>query len=523
MICEEFPTLEGRQEPHEESIFPGDLTHAGKAIELARRAGAISMPWQKRAQNAILSTTSAGRWTHSDCCLIIPRQNGKSEILILRCLYGLFKLGETILYTAQRWKTARDGWKRLMSIIKSRSWLSKRVTRATCSQGEGVIEINGGAGEPNGASISFGTRSNDTGRGLTKVDLIIYDEAYNLTDGEISAMSFTQMAAENPQTIYASSAVNKDEHPNGAVLAAVRIRGLSREPDLYFAEYMAPEGMPHDSEETWKYANPSYGVVQTADKIRKIMRGLSTPAGRKGFGVEALGRGDWPVADAAPQWSVIDEDDWNSLKVYEKPEFVGPKAIGVDRTMDRALWCIAAAQRTTEGRIHVEVGYFRPSTQAGMVSNLANLVGIWDPCATGTDGKSPSTVLEPLLAAPGTDIELSKSNTGQIAVSCAGILDDIESGVLSISDQPALNASAEGAVKRELPGGDFVWSKRGEAQIAPLNAITHARWALLTFESRWSGPPVAPAWDREAQPDNRFGGGSWHTNPNDFDALAVGF
>lgn len=503
MICEDFPTLEGRQVPHNESVFAGDTVHAEKAIELARRVGAASMPWQKRALSAILSTTAEGRWTHPDCCLLIPRQNGKSEVLIYRCLYGLFKLGETILYTAQRWKTARDAWKRTMSLIKARAWLSKRVTRSTCSQGEGIIEINGGAGEPGGASISFGTRSNDTGRGLTQVDLIVYDEAYNLADGEISAMSFTQMAAGNPQSIYASSAVNKDEHPNGAVLAAVRVRGLSREPGLYFAEYMAPEDMPHDSEETWKYANPSYGVVQTADKIRKIMRNLSTAAGRKGFGVEALGRGDWPVESRFESYSVISEEQWSAM-VDPAPNLVGPIALALDLSIDRRWWVIAAAQRTDTGRVHIEIGYFQSASHAEVVDFVAEVVAMWDPCALVIDRRSPAMVVEPLLIAAG--IEPETTNAHQMVTACGGFYDDAVGAeqLLSHGDQPALTEAVEGAAKRTLPGGDWAWDKQADVIISPLIAATLARWALVAFGDRDTGPAATPSVEDESFDSSEF-------------------
>jgi hypothetical protein len=473
LICEDFPQLEGRQEPHNLSIFDGDVTHGMKSIELSRRAGVKSMPWQKASQHAILSMTPEGRWTHPDCCLIVPRQNGKSEILIQRCLYGLFKLGETIIYTAQRWKTARDAWKRTMQIIKSRAWLRNRVVRSTCSQGEGVIELE------SGESISFGTRSNDTGRGLTKVDLIIYDEAYNLTDGELSAMSFVQMAAENPQTIYASSAVNAEQHPNGAVLAAIRKRGLGFDEGLYFAEYMAPDEMDRESEETWKYANPSYGVVQTAEKILQIMKRLATAAGRKGFDVEALGRGDWPVEVEAASWSVIPELVWTDLKVDVRPELTGPVAIAIDRSHGGRRWAISAAQRTVDGRIHVEVGYFKTASNADAVSYLIAIIAAWDPCALVIDSKSPAKVLLPLLIAAG--IEPIMGTASNMIAACQGLFDDATDSMLCHTNQPALTGALEGAAKRTLPGGDWAWAQLGDVVISPLVAATLARWALITF------------------------------------------
>ncbi|WP_054246393.1 hypothetical protein [Rhodococcus opacus] len=498
LICEDFPTLTGRQEPHNESIFSGDITHGDKSIELARRAGANSMPWQKRAQHGILSMTPAGRWTHPDCCLIIPRQNGKSEILIHRCLYGLFKLGETIIYTAQRWKTARDAWKRMMALIKGRAWLRNRVVRSTCSQGEGIIEL------ASGAVISFGTRSNDTGRGLTEVDLIVYDEAYNLTDGEMSAMAFTQMAAKNPQTIYASSAVNQDEHPNGAVLASVRVRGLNREPALYFAEYMAPEEMPREDEATHQYANPSYGVIQTAEKIQKIMRNLATPAGRKGFDVEALGRGDWPVEKREIHEPVIAAEAWGDME--GSSELVGPIAIAVDRHLD--WYSIAMAQRTTSGKIHIEIGYLdRPST--GVVETIAAIVEARDPCVVMMNRTSPATSLNPELKVKRIEPVLSSGQ--EMAQACVGFLDDALAGQLEHTNDPRLTNSIAGVEKKPMSGGLFGWDYDTAVILSPLVAATLARVGLLTYGVDEPKPVALPPSYVAA------------TGPAEFDALSAGF
>ena len=120
LTSEAWPTLTGRQEPHHLSFTDGDTTHGEKAVLLKERIGVAVMPWQREAQLRICSTTPASRWTHPTACLLCTRQNGKSEIPIDRCIYGLFKLGETILYTAQRWKTARDAWKRTMASSTAR-------------------------------------------------------------------------------------------------------------------------------------------------------------------------------------------------------------------------------------------------------------------------------------------------------------------------------------------------------------------------------------------------------------------
>lgn len=501
-ISELFPTLTGRQEPHHLSVTPGDTSMGDKAIELKRRVGVESMPWQRLSQQVIMSTTPAGRWTHPTVCLICTRQNGKSEILIDRCLYGLFKLDETILYTAQRWKTARDAWRRMMKLIKRRPWLRKHVVRQTCSQGEGVIELD------TGALISFGTRSADAGRGLTVIDLIIYDEAYNLTDSEIAAMAFTQMAAVNPQRIYASSAVNQDQHPNGAVLAAVRRRGLAGEPRLGFLEWMAPDDpgccaacaavgdLDREDIATAMYANPSFGVIQTEEKLLDIKADLSTEAGRKSYDVEALGRGDWPD-DELDKKPAIDPEKWGKRR-DDAPAPVGSPVIGLVLAPDRRHWAIVAGQHTDAGRIHVELGSWRPMSHDDVVRYVSAVVTDWDPAAVVLDAKGLAKVIVPKLQAAGIEPELL--NTPQVAGACGGFLDDVDDAVISHSGQPLLDTAARGLTLRDLPQGDFVFEATTES--APIVAAMLAREGVLRFASKPTAAPASPAFESPQAADD---------------------
>ncbi|MFY2788461.1 hypothetical protein [Rhodococcus sp. MALMAid1271] len=501
-VHEHFPKLTGRQEPHFLSRQPGSSEHGEKAIELSVRIGSRPFPWQADSLDAILAKNPDGTWTHPDCCILCPRQNGKSLILTLRILYGLLVLGETIIFTAQRWTTAEDIYKRTYALISKRPSLAGRIANTTCSQGRGVIEMK------NGNKVVFTTRSQDSGKGLTKLDLVIYDEAYNLTEGEMTALGPTQLAALDPQTIYASSPVDEDKDANGNVLAAIRERGLAEELEMYFAEFMAPEEMDREDEETWKYANPSYGVIQTAKKIRKLMRGMSTARGRKSFDVDMLGRGDWPVEVVEfDSFSVISEEKWLSM-VDKSPGLTGPIALGLDRSIDHKWWAISAAQRTMDGRIHVEVGYFQSGSHTEIVDLLVDLIALWDPCVLVTDSRSSAAIIEPQLLEE--EIELVKTSAQQMVTACGGFYDDtVETPIMSHTNQPALTDAVEGAVKRTLPKGDWAWDKQADAVIAPLVAATLARWGLITYGSRQKSTPVAsPAVEELVE-----------RNANDFDVL----
>ncbi|NKS98709.1 hypothetical protein GS498_19805 [Rhodococcus hoagii] len=313
-----------------------------------------------------MSKDPDGTWTHPECCLIVPRQNGKSLILSLRVLYGLFKLGEKIVFSAQQWETAKSLWKRTWNIVKTTPWMLKRVESKTCSQGRGTIVL------ASGAEVVFTTRSANAGRGLDKVDLEIYDEAYDLTEADMAALSPTKMNSDDPQTIYTSSAVNQDQHSNGAVLSAVRDRGLDGEEGLFFAEWMAPEDQDRSEPDTWRWANPSFGVIQTVKKLAAELRKFSTDAGKKSFDVEYLGRGDWPTAvtDEAPP--VVNLAEW-SARYSGEPSFTGMTCLAVDMSTerevrDRACSIVVAAQ-TAQGA-HLQIGYHGTRTRRRSSTSL---------------------------------------------------------------------------------------------------------------------------------------------------------
>ncbi len=483
IIAAEWPKLTGRQSPESVCYTDGDPDLGLKAAELGRRSASRIrvMPWQGWSLERILSKNADGTWTHPECCLIVPRQNGKSLILSLRVLYGLFKLGENIVFSAQQWETAKALWKRTWAIVKSTPWMLKRVASHTCSQGRGTIILE------SGAQVVFTTRSANAGRGLDRVDLEIYDEAYDLTEADMAALSPTKMAAEDPQTIYTSSAVNAAQHPNGKVLAAVRRRGLAGERGLLFAEWMAPEHLDRTDPKTWRTANPSYGVIQTDKKLEAEIRKFSTEAGRKSFDVEYLGRGDWPV-DEDDIEPAVDLEWWDQLAETEL-RVHGPRALAIEMSTDRQTCLIAAATRTrarTE-RIRVEIGYFGPP--APVIARIVDLVERWDPCAVVINSSSPAGALVAKLAEVGIEPELT--NAQQSAQAAGGFIDDAGEDRISHADDERLRLSLETTPTVDVTGGGVRWDYKAPHVLAA-QAVSLARWGLLTF-GKMTSPPPSPS------------------------------
>ena len=470
------PRLTGRQEPADESWFDGDEDDGDRAARLGARIGLKPFPFQWVALRKILSRRDDGLWTHPDGLLIATRQSGKSEILVLRMLFGALILGETTVYSAQRWATAESIYRRLKAVIESRPSLAARlVCDPTCSSSRAVFEFR------NGARIALGVRSGDLGRGLDRLDLVIFDEAYNLTEVEVSALAGAQLSSPNAQTLYTSTAAVWEKHPNCQVLNDLRRLGQQRQPDLYFAEWGAPAELERDDPETWRLASPSFGVIQKERDVRRMLAKSTTPAARSLFDADVLGWGDWPPDESA-LGAVIAADVWEAL-ADPAPELVGPIALAVDRSPDRKQWAIAAAQRTTNGRVHVEIGPYQGDwTNTQVVAKLVDVVSEWDPAVLAIDARSSAAVVTSTLAEAGIEAEVTSA--AQLALACGGFLDDYEQGRLSHSDQAVLNASAVSAVKRDLPSG-FAWNrdKRTGGSVTALMAATLAHYSLLAFTS----------------------------------------
>jgi hypothetical protein len=480
------PRLAGRQQPADESAFDGDETDGDRAAELGARLGVRPFPWQWMALRKILSHRADGLWTHPDCLLVATRQSGKSLIIILRILFGLFVLNERIVYSAQRWVTAESVYRRLKAIIEARPSLQRRLAKdPTSSSSRAVIELR------SGAIVALGVRSGDLGRGLDSIDLVVFDEAYNHTEEEVSALTGAQLASPNSQTIYTSTPPVWEKHPNCQVLADMRRLGQQRQADLYFAEWGAPKDMARDDPETWRVASPSYGVIQKERDVRRMLAKATTPAARALFDADVLGWGEWPP-DESELGAVISAQVWATM-TNPAPELVGPIALAVDRSPDRQVWAIAAAQRTTDGRIHIEIGPYDPASNADLVDKLVHIVTEWDPIALAIDQRSAAAVLTPYLIE--AEIEPHVTNASELAQSCGGFLDDAMAGRLSHSDQEILNDAVVAAVKRDLPGGGFAWAKTAGSSIAQLMAATLAHWSLLTFGTAARPKPPPPLSD----------------------------
>ena len=107
--------------------------------------------------------------------LSIPRQNGKNLVLEVFEVYQMVVCGARILHTAHRVKTAKESFDRLVRYFKTEP-LASLVERIRYTNGEETIVLT------NGGKIQFSARSRANTRGFADIQIVVFDEAQDLTD-----------------------------------------------------------------------------------------------------------------------------------------------------------------------------------------------------------------------------------------------------------------------------------------------------------------------------------------------------
>lgn len=430
-----------------------------EAVELAESVGLLLDPWQRHVLEHGLAERVDGQWAAFEVGLIVSRQNGKGSILEALELAGLFLFGESlILHSAHEFKTASEGFRRIVQLIDNSDDLRRKVRKIRNYHAEMGIELK------SGQRLRFLARSNGSGRGFS-ADRIILDEAYNLDSAAMAALLPTLSSIPNPQVWYTSSAPML----TSSQLLAVRRRALTGNAGrlAYFEWSIDPKTDDPSSPEAWAKANPALGIRITEEFVAAefdAMREHAQAFARERLGVPddpEEGSGRLPLSlwrDAADRKSTIDV----------------PQALAWDVNPERSWSTFAVAGRRADGRLHVEVVDRREGTR-WVVARAKELHARYGLPVT-LDPKQAGGLLAELQSAGVPVVELGGAD---VARACGALVDAVAGDQLRHIDQEPLNLAVANAGDRPL-GDAWAWSRKSSAvDIAPLVAVTFAAFAAL--------------------------------------------
>lgn len=494
----ERPLL-GSQDPVISSVPEYRQTSGPEIVDLARLAGLVLDPWQELVLRDAMGERRDGRWAAFEAAVIVGRQNGKSAIFEARMLAGLFLLGEElIIYSAHEFKTAQEIFRRMEEMISGNAMFSRRVKSVSRSKGDEGIELT------TRQRLRFVARSTGSGRGFSG-DCNIWDECQNLGEGPVDALMPTMSARRNPQLWYGGSAPDKDMAPCDQI-ARVRRRALKNAPSLAYFEWSADlctDQCPDDCRDhddpadpqVWAKTNPGLGIRIDRERIEREYESMSP----KGFARERLSVGNWP-SEHGDQFEVIPEEIWRELGDPIVKDESGNIIAGSQATEKVAFSLAAApsgryasigvASPREDGLLHVEVvDYWRGTSW--VVERAVQLRDAWGPVVFVVDPGGPAGFLIADLEAAG--VEVTKMTARDVAQACGGLVAacgvaEGDEAVLRHIPHPALDAAVAGATTKAL-GDGWKWVPRSPSvDISPLQAITQARWGLVTAEDDEEAP-----------------------------------
>lgn len=455
--------LIGQQTPRFQFAPPCEHYDTGDdAIAFGRRLGIPVDEWQHCGVRNGLGRNADGSWAAFEVCVICQRQNGKGSITDVVELYALFVLGlPVIIHSAHRLETSRKAFRVIKSIIERNPDLARRCKPINDSDEH--IETIGGC------RLEFRTRTKSGGRGLT-CDLLVLDEALELTEEQIQAIVPTLAARPGAQIWYTSTVPKLgDQH-----LCKVRAAAKRGEPRLAYVEWGADPKARLDDPVALAQANPAYGTRITYERLVDLRRIL----GDEAFKTECMGI--WPPS-ADELWQIVSEDEWNAAgDPHSRVE--GGRAVGISMERDRSVTYIGFVGRRADGLRHMGLKErFHGSAQ--VVECVVELVADEERpvCAVVIGASDPARSLLPDLKAAGVDV-LTPS-TQDVAAECGAVYDAL-AGVgedvvrdLRHAHQEPLRAAIAGAAKKAT-ANSWVWAHDVDSETAPLYAVTNASYGF---------------------------------------------
>jgi hypothetical protein len=460
--------MRASQVPTYERNIPDDLTGDGEmATELAAAYFGEPMPWQPHLIDVMLARDERDKYRCRTVGITVPRQNGKSWAVRARCFYGALN-GERILYTCHLGDTSDEMFTELRQPFEDEEERDLHALLAA------VRKTNGKQGIylRNGGCIRFITRTDSGARGKT-YDVLIYDEAQELTDSQ-QAASLPAISAgrkHNPQTIYLGTP--PDTKSVGTVFRKLHDRVHSGKSDMAWIEWGAKEVGDVSDRGRWYETNPSLGTVLNLEAVIGEYEQMDADV----FARERLG---WwsPVGGGKPL--ALDASSWKACET-DKAQDQGKLAFGVKFSADGSTVAVSWAKAERGSGSYVElydVAGAASGTTAIADMLLRNRGEIASVCI---DGKSGAAALVQRLQDgkfPKRAIEIA---TPAIVQSAATMLrDEVNAGTLSHICSPALDESATRSVRRDIGRDGWGFGDGVDSISAPIESASLALYAART-------------------------------------------
>jgi hypothetical protein len=442
--------------------------------DLSDRFGITLDAWQELVLQAAMGERSDGTWSAKQVGLSVPRQNGKSQLIVARALAGALLFGEMkIVISAHQQDTARETFSKFLEMRDASPFLQERIPEKGIMRALNRESLK----FANGAYIQFKARSVSGGRGFS-ADCLLLDEAQILAMPAWVSINSTMSARPNPQVWLLGTPPTPED--NGEVFTSVRESAIAgRSSALAWMEWSAEPKDDPTLTSTRAKANPAWH-----ERINhEVVQGEFETYPPDRFALDRLGI--WRADQIS---RVVDASSWDRLAIKADDVPVAePSAFGLDMSHDRMV-SIAVCVKGEE-RDHVEVAALdHASDTLAVVEWLVERAGKRIPVVV--DAMSPAANLVPALLE--RRVKVKVTNSSDMAKACGSFYDAVTQDRLSHFAQPQLDTALAGAKKRAIgTAGGWGWDRKSPStNLSPLVAITLAKYGADTVKKRREKPRV---------------------------------
>jgi phage terminase large subunit-like protein len=426
------------------------------------------MEWQRQVVDVALELLPNGRPAYRKVILTVPRQNGKTTMILAVTCHRAVKWGRAqhIGYTAQDGNAAR---KKLIQeqvpvITQSRLWVLGR--RAYQGVGDERIVWK------NGSQVDVVASSKSSGHGRT-YDLVFFDEAFeDADDRREQSLIPTMITVPDAQVWVVSTAGDE-----GSVYLRQQTelgRGAAAEgmtTGVAYFEWSAPDDAPIDDPKTWWSCMPALGRTIQESEVAFTRETSSENLFKRTM------LNQWTASEDR----VIPVALWDAVNVDELEVDRESPIFGLDVAPDRDTASIAVADGDKHCQI-VETG-LAPSAAAKRVTELGEKYS----GSVVIDSRGPAALFRDQIEDAG--VKVYEYAVSDIAKACAWLYDEVaDAGTnnppIRIEHCDALDLAVGSATKRVV-FDTWTWSRAGRADISPLVALTMAAYKASKAAQVW--------------------------------------
>jgi phage terminase large subunit-like protein len=418
------------------------------------------MPWQKFVLEHAHKYMPDGRWATPLVGTTVARQNGKSFLMNMRIIAGLFLWDEPVqIGSAHRLSTSFEQFRNLESIIAGSDYLSKQVKRIRLRHGEEEIETLTG-------NRFIIRASGSASRGVSGVSTLHLDELREMRDLETySSLRYTLLAAKNPMVL---SYTNAGESTS-LILNQLRERAMAAiagadDSEIAYFEWSAPNDTI--SLENATFSNPALGRTINVNNIKTVLNDDPTVV----------------MTEVMCRWvqtitGVVDAEKWKQCADPDVDLDVEKLTwLAIDVSPDRKHCALVGAQKLGEETFVVKLlhtwqndGHLDDRAVANDAAHYCRKYPIEHLLFSQRAAGSIAARLKP-AGIPILDMD------PKYPQSCDELLGAIDSGRLRHNNSSELSAQILSAVK--FPRGDAGWviGRRGQAIVCAAVAtamVTH--------------------------------------------------